>query len=73
MFLSDPGGFVGGKTENESPEIQSQYVGMWLEYVWVIDRAPGRHRGMDPDVRSVASWSYEKQGTMPLPVLSRQP
>ena len=37
MFLSDPGSFVSGKTENESLEIQNYYVGMWLEYAGVID------------------------------------
>lgn len=72
MFLSDPGSFVGGKTK-ENPDMQSEHVGMWVEYAWVNDRVLGRRRGVGPDVRSVVSWSNEKRGAVVLPVLSRQP
>jgi len=53
MFLSDPGSLVGGKTENESPWRQSQYVGTWLEFLWMTDRVLGQRRGKDPGVWSV--------------------
>ena len=53
--------------------MQSEHVGMWVEYAWVNDRVLGRRRGAGPDVRSVVSWSNEKRGAVVLPVLSRQP
>ena len=55
MFLGDLGSFVSGKTEKGSPEMQSHYAGMWLEYAWVTDRVLCRRRGMGPDVQSEVS------------------
>lgn len=50
MFLSDPGDFISGKIKKENPEMQSHYMGMWLEYVCVIDHMLGQCHGMGPDV-----------------------
>ena len=57
MFLSDPGDFISGKIKKENPEMQSHYMGMWLEYVCVIDHMLGQCHGMGPDVWWEVSYS----------------
>ena len=52
MFLSDLGSFVGGKMEKESPDMQSEHMGMTVCLTsWYRS---------GPDVQLVVSWSDEK-------------
>ena len=44
MFLSDPGSFIGGKTEKESPE--ELMLGCGLS---ILGDVLGRHRDVGPD------------------------